>query len=751
MQPHTQPPIPQLVQLLQSGRFQELVAQAASGSTRWPKSGPVWHLLGLAYMNLGQFELAVAPLAQAVKLIPKDPSILDQLATAQMQAGDKEAAYRSFERCLAVTPDNLGVLINAASLANDMRRFAAAERHASTALRRAPGQAEALFNRGRALQGLGRNVDAITTFRSALAGAANLPIAQNDIGLCLAQLGANAEADACFRRAIALQPDFSAPYANLASLLNAQRQFADAEAASHAAIRLDPSLAVAYSNLGNALFGQRRKAEAETAYRQALKLQPDLSDALNNLGNLLQEGKRFDEARDCYRQLSDHDPEALLHAYHCANHLCDWSQRETDEAALRAAVRKGDADLWPFILLMIDGPDAPSLLLQAARQTANRHYATQLAMPPLVDRTTRYHHDRLRIGYISADFHNHATMYLVGGVLAAHDKSRFAIHLYSYGPDSQDRCRKLAIKSADVFRNLNQMSDAEAAAQIVADEIDILVDLNGYTQDNRLGISALRPAPIIISWLGYTGSLGNERLADYIIGDAIATPPEHADRYSGTILRMPHSYQPNDNTLEIGARPTHSEVGLPEDDFVFCCFNQSYKISPTMFDLWCRLLASVPHSVLWLQKPNALAVTNLQREAVSRGIDAKRLIFADPVPLAEHLGRLQLADLALDTAPYGSHTTGSNALWAGVPLLTQPGETFASRVAASLLHAVGLSELVARDGPDFLRIGTKLATGESALAALKRSLVERKKTAPLFDTNQFTHDLESIFVRLYRI
>jgi predicted O-linked N-acetylglucosamine transferase (SPINDLY family) len=702
-------------------------------------------------MNLGQFAAASAPLAQASKLIPKDPSIMEALGTAQMQAGDKEAAYRSFERCVALAPDNLGVLINLSSLANDMRRFAAAERYASTALRRAPGQAEALFNLGRALHGLGRITDAIVAFRGALVGTADMPVAQNDIGLCLAQLGADNEANACFHRAIELQPDFPAPYANLASLLNAQRQFADAEAASRAAIRLEPSLAVAYSNLGNAQFGQRRRAEAEAAYRQALKLQPDLSDALNNLGNLLQEGKRFDEARDCYRQLSDHDPEALLHAYHCANHLCDWSRRAEDEAALRAAVRKGDADLGPFILLMIDGPYAPSLLLQAARQTANRHYATQLTMPPLVDRTTRYHHDRLRIGYISADFHNHATMYLVGGVLAAHDKSRFAIHLYSYGPDSQDECRQRAMESADVFHDLSRMADAEAAAQIVADEIDILVDLNGYTQDNRLGISALRPAPIIVSWLGYTGSLGSERLADYMIGDAIATPPEHADRYSGTLLRMPHCYQPNDNTLEIGPRPTRSEAGLPDEGFVFCCFNQSYKISPAMFDLWCRLLADVPQSVLWLQKPIALAVSNLQKEAAARGINPERLIFADPIPLAEHLGRLQLADLALDTAPYGSHTTGSNALWAGVPLLTLPGETFASRVAASLLHAVGLPELVARDGPDFLSIGTTLAADKNALAALKASIAEKRKTAPLFDTQQFTRDLESIFVRLYRI
>lgn len=777
-----QPPVQDLVGLLQSGRFGDLVVQAQSLARRWPQSAPVWHLLGLAHLNLEQFGQAVAPLAQAARLMPKDPEILEQLAIAQCRSGQPEAALRSFERCLALAPAQNSVMINAASLANDLGRFALAERHARAALRRAPGQAEAMFNRGRALRGLGRRADALAVFVDTLAAAPESAPAHNDVGVELLGLGAAAEAARCFRRAIALAPDFAAAHGNLsrvlelegrseeavaacrraialqpglagahinlASLLTAQRRFGAAEAACCEALRLDPTLAPGYANLGNALVGQRRHAEAEGAYRHALQLQPDHVDALNNLGNLLQEGKRFDEALACYRRIADDHGEALIQAYHCANHLCDWSHRTADEAALRAMLAKGAARIWPFGLLSLDGQDSAMLLRAAGWQIAERQFGNQLARAPLVGTSPRNHGDRLRIGYLSADFHDHATMHLLGGVLAAHDRTRFALYLYSYGPDIQDRGRQQALATAEVFRDIEPLDDREAATQIAADGIDILVDLKGYTQDNRLGISALRPAPVIVSWLGYPGTLGHPRLADYIIGDPIVTPPQHAARYSETILRLPHCYQPNDRTRPIGECPTRAAAGLPEAGLVFCSFNQSYKITPTMFELWCRILAGVPGSVLWLLTPTPATTENLRREAGRRGIAPNRLIFADAQPAAAHLGRLQLADLALDTAPYGSHTTGSDALWAGVPLITLLGETFASRVAASLLHAVGLPELVAADADAYLALTLELANDAERLQGLKRKLRESRMTAPLFDTEGFARELEAIYLRI---
>lgn len=776
-----QPPIQALVNLLQTGQFETLAQHAKDCTARWPASAPVWHLLGLAYLNLGRPGDAVAPLARAGKLLPKDAQIQEQLAIALMQADRRQEAYRAFERCLELAPGQAGTLINMAHLANELGKHNAAERHCQEALRLAPGQPEALFNLGRALRGMGRPQEAIAALREAAAQAADSPAAQNDIALQLQELGAAAEAEAClrkavalapgyaqahsnlgrlleqqgrsddalaaFRRAVALAPDLPAAHANLGSLLNALRQFGEGENACRQAVRLAPRLAVGYSNLGNALLGQRRYAEAETAYREALNIAPESADTCNNLGNLLQELKRYEAAAACYRRVTDDDGSALGNAYHCAAQLCDWTLRARDEAALRALLGKDTSCIGPFGLLAMPGADGPALQRRAGWLYANKHLRAALAQAPLVAPGSHPERERLRIGYLSADFHEHATMHLLAGVLAAHDRQRFVIHLYSYGPDFQDKGRQAALDAAEVFRDLGSLSDAAAATQIAADGIDILVDLKGYTQDARLGITALRPAPLIVSWLGYPGTLGDERLADYIIGDPIVTPPEHAAHFSETLALLPHCYQPNDRRREIGPCPSRQEAGLPETGFVFCSFNQSYKFNPEVFGLWCRLLDSVPGSVLWLLQPaQPAAMDKLRREAETRGITPARLVFAGHQPPAAHLGRLQLADLALDTAPYGSHTTGSDALWVGVPMISKIGDTFASRVGASLLGAAGLPELVVADWDQYLALAQALAREPARLAALRGKLSARRLTTPLFDTAAFSRDLE----RLYR-
>lgn len=779
----TQAPIPALANLLRSGQLETLLRQASDCSVRWPNSGPVWHLLGLAYLNLDRPGEAVAPLTRASKLLPKDAEILAQLGIAQMQSGSSHEASRSFERSLSLAPNQVGALINLANLANNAGKHAAAAGHCQRALRLAPGLPEALYNLGRALRGLNRKQDAIEAFRAVLAPAKDSAVAQNDVGLQLLDLEASAEAEACFRRAMALAPGYAtahsnlgrllqaqgrnsealaafrqaaaletshpAVHANLGSLYNALRQFSEGEAACRQAVSLNPALAIGYSNLANALVGQRRYAEAEAAFRRALELEPNYPDACNNLANLLQEQKRFDEAEGCYRRIKDDDGSALGLAYHCASHLCDWRRRERDEQALRTLLDKETTAISPFGLLTLPGADSAALQRRAGRLWATKSFQAPLAQPPLVPPTQHPAHDRLRIGYLSADFHEHATMHLLGGVLAAHDRSRFSIHLYSYGPNFQDHARHQAQESADIFRDIGALSDAAAAERIAADGIDILVDLKGYTRDSRLGITALRPAPLIVSWLGYPGTLGHERLADYVIGDPIVTPLEHAVHFSETLALLPHCYQPNDRRRVIGARPTRHEAGLPEEGFVFCSFNQSYKFNPETFDVWCRLLLSLPGSVLWLLQPEAQTIAHLRREATARGVAPERLVFAGQKQQAEHLGRLQLADLALDNFPVTSHTTASDALWVGVPLLTKTGDSFASRVAASLLHAVGLPELVTDSWEEYFSLAQALALGPARLAALRETLIARRLTAPLFDTQGFTQDLERLYQQLW--
>jgi predicted O-linked N-acetylglucosamine transferase (SPINDLY family) len=303
----------------------------------------------------------------------------------------------------------------------------------------------------------------------------------------------------------------------------------------------------------------------------------------------------------------------------------------------------------------------------------------------------------------------------------------------------------------DAFRDLSGVSDDAAAAQIAADGIDILVDLKGYTRNMRMRITTLRPAPVQVNWLGYPGTLGHPRLANYLIGDPFVTPPDHAARYSEVLALMPHCYQPNDRRRTVGPTPTRSQAGLPDRGFVFCSFNQSYKLTPEMFSVWCRLLNAVPKSILWLAlPPTASGEANLRREAANRGVAAERLVFAPHWPLEKHLGRLQLADLVLDTHPYTSHTTASDALWTGVPLVTLMGTTFAGRVAASILHAAGLPSLVTGDLESYYELALSLASRPRQLAALKKKLATNRMTCPLFDSHRFTRNLEDLYGRMWQ-
>lgn len=786
MQPNSaakQPPIPALVNLLQTGQFDLLIKQARECASRWPNAAPVWHLMALGHLSAGRPGEAVAPLTKAAKLLPQDTEIHEQLAVALMQSGRGKEALRAFERCLALTPSHLGTMINAASLANDLGTHDTALKYCQHALQLAPKQPEALFNQARAQAGLGQTEAAINTFRTVAELTQTATVAQNDIGLRLFELGAIGDAETCLRRAISLapsnalahanlgkvlevqgkldlalaslqqatrlNPQLAGAFANMCGLLNAQRQFQAAEESCRRALALEPKLAGALTNLANALLGQQRHTEAETYYREVLAADKTNGDALNNLGNLLLDQKRFGEAEACYRKIRDDHGYALGQAFHCASHLCDWQRRTQDEAALRDRLRRDDTYLDPFGLLILSGEDAPEIQRRSSWLAAKNHLGPLIDLPPMVSPAQHPIRDRLRIGYLSADLHDHATMHLLAGVLQAHDRGRHAIHLYSYGPDIQDSYRKLAMENCEAFHDLRALSDHEAAGQIADDSIDILVDLKGYTRDSRLGISALRPAPVIVSWLGYPGTLGHERLADYIIGDSTVTPLDAAEGYSETLALMPHCYQPNDRNRPISVAPPRATEGLPEDAFVFCSFNQSYKIIPEIFDIWCKLLSAVPGSVLWLLESPQGAKDNLRREARARNIDPQRIIFAGRKPLADHLGRLQLADLALDTFPYGSHTTGSDALWAGVPLITRPGNTFASRVAASLLKSASLPELIVDTWEAYFALALELANDAARRQDLCQRVASQRLTNPLFDTQRFTTDLEQLYERIW--
>lgn len=428
--------------------------------------------------------------------------------------------------------------------------------------------------------------------------------------------------------------------------------------------------------------------------------------------------------------------------------MCEWDDFRSRQGFARGRLADlGGEPLPPFSLLSEPGVTASEQRACAEIWMRKRLAAAAIEREGLSFRFSDETCPKIRLGYLSNDFHDHATALLLVEMLETHDRSLFELHAYSYGKDDGKELRRRLTRAFDRFSDISALSDVEAAQAIHKDGIHILVDLKGFTQATRTSILGLRPAPLQVNYLGYPGTLG-VNLCDYIITDSFVTPKAAAADYAESFAYLPHSYQPHGRDSVIGRAPSRSAVGLPESGFVFCCFNQAFKFTPAVFDVWCRLLDSVPDSVLWLlASPEAEG--NLRNEALMRGVNGARLVFAPDMAQIEHLGRLQLADLVLDTAPYGAHTTASDALWVGTPLVTRPGATFPSRVAGSLLSAVGLPELIIEDKDDYFDIAFALATDAEQLEILRRKLARNRLKSPLFDVVSYTRALESLFQTMW--
>jgi protein O-GlcNAc transferase len=497
---------------------------------------------------------------------------------------------------------------------------------------------------------------------------------------------------------------------------------------------------------GAVLHRMKRKPEALDAYQMAIALDPEHGDTHNNLANLLVEMRRFDEAASAYAKAAARTPMcdfALGGLVHTRMKICDWRELGPAMEALIAGVGRGERVCPPFPLTSM--PSGLDVQLKAARIWVDSVVEKSPPKPSFVRPSPR---DKIRVGYFSSDYYAHATAWLTAGVFEAHDRSRFEITAFSYSPSQGDETAERMRKAFDRFIDVREHSDAQIAALSRELGIDIAVDLKGFTADCRLNIFNFRAAPIQANWLGYPGSMGADFI-DYIIADGVVLPPEHEPFYTEKVVRLPWSYQPNDRKRRIAEKaPTRAEAGLPERAFVFCCFNNPYKINPQVFDGWMRILRSTPGSVLWLMEDNATAARNLRAEAEARGVAPDRIIFAARQHVTDHLARHRLADLFLDTAPYNAHTTASDALWAGLPVLTRPGDTFASRVGASLLRAVGLDELIAPTWEAYSGLAVGLAKNPARLAAIKQKLADNRLTAPLFDTALFARHIEAAYAAM---
>jgi predicted O-linked N-acetylglucosamine transferase (SPINDLY family) len=703
---------------------------------------------------MGDFAQAEAFWRRAIALDASSAGMQHGLGLLLASAGRAAEAEPCFRRAVELQPRFAEAHFCLARCLADRGKLADAEQSFRKALALNPRLALAHLFLGLTLFNSGRSAEAEQCYRRAIALDGGLGEAFNYLGVLLSQAGRDTEAEECFRRAISLAPEYASALLNLGTHLAERRRDAEAEQCFRRAIARDPAFADAYFKLGNLLNQMRRHDEAEMCLRRTIELDANHADACVNLGALLLKRARYAAAEAALRQaiaLDERNATMLVMIVYVANLACSWRSFEEDTRQIGALLnRPGLHPVEPFVLNVV-----PGLTPLEHKDTAHR-FATEMvkidSLRALVPRAGRRPHaDRIRIGYLSAHLHEHAVAVALAGVLEAHDSSRFAVSAYSYGRQVEDEMRRRIRGACAAFRDLQPLADDAAAAQIVADGIDILVDLVGYTSDYRPAISALRPAPVLVNWLGYAGTLGHPRMADYIVGDPIVTPLAHAGHFSEWLALMPHCYLPFDRGRSVGARPGRQESGLPEKGFVFCSFQQWYKLNPPIFDLWCRLLREVPDSVLWLQEPGADAAANLRGEAAARGVAPARLIFAPRLKSpSAYLGRLQLADLALDTFPYTSHSTGGDLLWAGVPLVTMIGETFASRVAASLLHAVGMPELVAESHEAYFAIARRLALDPGSLASLRARLAAARLAAPLFDTGRFTRDLERLYLEMWR-
>jgi len=527
-----------------------------------------------------------------------------------------------------------------------------------------------------------------------------------------------------------------------------RHQYGEALVDAERVARLPDAGHLQWSDYGSALYQAGRHREAASALLRALACRPDHFAGHVMLCNVFDRLGLHREAVECLRTALAFRPDWSAGQVGVVYHSlygCDWSRLDADLAALQERLgQPGPHDISPFLFLSA-GTDA-------ARQRAvfAEHAALRFGSVPQLPGLTPAdlpRGDRLRIGYLSNDFHQHATAMLIAQVLELHDRLRVEVRLYSYGSGDGSPMRRRLESAGDAFVELAGLSDREAAQRIRDDGVEILVDLKGYTLNARTAILAMRPAPIQVAYLGFPGTMGAPFI-DYAIADPIVAPASMAEAFTESLAWLPDCYQPNDRLREIGTPPGRAACGLPEHGIVFCCFNHTYKLRAALFDRWCRLLERTPGSVLWLLQSNLQARGNLLREAAARGIDPGRLVFAPVVPPAQNLARLTHADLFLDTLPINAHTTASDALWAGVPVVTCPGDSFVGRVAASLLSAAGLADLIAPDLDAYERLAGDLAADPARLSAIRERLRAARADSPLFDSARITRGLEALYERM---
>ncbi len=731
----------------QGGNFASAVEFIGRAIKVDPRNAAAHANLGNALRELKRPEEALASYDRALALKPAFPDALNNRGNALRDLGRPHEALASYERALRLNPDYANALLNLGNALTDLQRPQEALASYERALALSPFDAEAFLNRGNALRDLKRAAEALASYERALELRPEHADALYNRGNALSDLKRHEEALASYDRALAVRPDDAGALVNRGIALAELRRYGEALASYDLALSLMPGSADAHYDRGNALRGLSRHEEALASYDGALSLKPDHTGALYNRGMVLRDLARHRDAADCFARLAEIKPDheyALGNLFHSQLHCCDWKQYAHHAEQISAAVGQGRCAITPFAFLAVS-PSAADQLRCARIHVADRFPASRT--PP--GSGARFQHERIRVAYLSADFGDHPVSYLMAGVFEKHDRERFETFAISFRPEQMSEMGQRVKGAFGRFLDVSRESDAKVAALLREMEVDIAVDLMGFTGSSRTAIFADRCAPIQVNYLGFPATMGADYI-DYIIADDFVVPAGSETHYAENVVSLPDCFQANDASRRIGAAtPARHEVGLPESGFVFCSFNNSYKFNPAVFEVWARLLKAVPDSVLWLATDSPDVRQNLEAEAAGRGVEPRRLIFAPRLPYAEHLARFGLADLFLDTLPFNAGTTASDALWAGVPVLTCAGETLASRMAGSLLNAVGLPELVTHTLEEYEALALKLAATPAMLAAIRAKLVKNRSTCALFDTDRFCRHLESAYTAMW--
>ena len=745
---------------------------------RSPRHFDALHSLGMLAFQAGHPQAAADLIAQALAVEPQDAGAHGNLGYALHVLGRHAEALQSLDRALAIQPESVEALNNRGNTLSVLGRHDESVASFDQALALRPDYIEAAYNRGNALHAAGRLDDALAGYDAVIAVRPDIAQAHNNRARVLQDLGHHGEALACYDRAVVLAPKYLHAIVGRGTARLALKQPAAALADFDAALRVDPQHAAAHEGRGSALLALRRADDAILAFTRCLdidstrldariqrgsasyelrryedaivdfdavlQITPDVAGVACNRGNALLELKRYDEAALAFQRVLALDaayPYAVGKRLHAQAMACDWRDLDTLVAQVHAGLAAGLPVIEPFAFSAI--ATDPMALRRCAELFAADQFPAQAA---LVAPGQRLANPKIRIGYLGGEFRNQATSILAVELFELHDKSRFEIVAFDNGWDDGSTLRRRMDAAFDEIVTIAALPDDEAARAIAERRIDILVNLNGWFGLGRTGVFARRPAPVQVNYLGFPGTLGAHYL-DVIVADADTIPAGEEGAYVERVVRLPHSYQPNDRQRAIAAAtPTRAGLGLPADVVVFACFNNTYKITPATFASWMRILSSVDDSVLWLLQDNDAATRNLRAAAQAHGIAASRLHFAPRIRLDEHLARHACADLFLDTLPYNAHTTASDALWAGLPVLSCRGTTFPGRVGASLLHALDLgADLLVDDVASFEARAVELARDPARLTRVRARLAQARNTTSLFDTPAYCKALEQAY------